>query len=132
MKEKSFHEALTYESFVERLDYLRLYSDNPSNQQRKLMNKFYKSYAWKQARDFVIHRDLACDLAVPNLFIEGPILVHHIQPITEEDLMNNSPLLLSPDNLITVSMNTHNKIHYRNEKDDPVVLDRTPGDTNLW
>lgn len=130
---KTYSELITLESFVERLEYLRLYKENPSNKERDLLNKFYKSRSWNEIRKNVIRRDLGCDLGVPNLFInDGHILVHHIVPITFDDLVNESPLLLDPNNLITVSYDTHNKIHYRTEVDDKTVIERKPGDTKLW
>lgn len=128
---KSYKELLEFDSYDERLEYLRLYSDNPSNEDRAFMNSFYKSHAWKQVRDFVIHRDLGCDLGASNIYIDGPILVHHINPITEEDILNGSELILDPNNLISVSYETHNKIHYSNKSKEPFV-ERKPGDTRLW
>lgn len=130
---KTYNELITLESFVERLEYLRLYKENPSNKERDLLNKFYKSRLWNEIRKIVIRRDLGCDLGVPNLFInDGHILVHHIVPITFDNLVNESPLLLDPNNLITVSYDTHNKIHFRTEVDDKTVIERKPGDTKLW
>lgn len=131
---KSYSELMSLESFDERLDYLRLYSQNPSNENRNIMNKFYKSYAWKVVREAVIKRDLGCDLAVQNLFIgdnNETIIVHHINPITIEDVTNNSSKCLDMENLITVSSSTHNTIHYREEVEDKYV-ERSPGDTKLW
>lgn len=96
-----------------------------------MMGRFYKSNAWRKVRDAVIKRDLGCDLGVNRLYIDGEIIVHHINPITEEDLEKGSDLLLSMDNLITVSYDTHNKIHYSTEE-DYIWKERKPGDTTLW
>lgn len=129
---KSYHELVALDSYEERLKYLRVYSDNPGNQDRALMNRFYKSNAWKVARDKAIRRDLGCDLGIPNLFIDNDtIVVHHINPVTIDDLENGSDLLLDMDNLITVSSTTHNIIHYAKYEDDEIV-ERKPGDTILW
>lgn len=129
---KTYNELITLDSYLERLKYLRLFSRNPANADRALMNRFYKSNLWLEVRDRVIHRDLGCDLGVENMFINnGHILVHHIEPITVQDLIDESSKLWDMNNLITVSYDTHNKIHYKNEKEDPFV-ERRPGDTKLW
>lgn len=129
---KTYSECVALESYSERLNYLRTYGNNPSNANRVLMNEFYKSSAWLAIRDTVIKRDLAQDLGVQNLFIEeGPILVHHIVPITIDDVMDGSFLLFDLENLITVSLDTHNSIHYFKEKTFEYV-ERKPGDTLLW
>lgn len=129
---KTYSELITLDSFVERLKYLRLYSNNPANANRELMNHFYKSKLWQQVREYVIRRDLGCDLGIENMFInDGHILVHHIEPITMQDLIDESNKLWDADNLITVSYDTHNKIHYKNKIEDPVI-ERRPGDTKLW
>lgn len=129
---KSYSECIALESFSERLNYLKVYGQNPSNENRGLMNDFYKSNAWLSIRDTVIQRDLGQDLGVQNLFIEdGPILVHHIVPITIDDVIKGSPFLFDLENLITVSLNTHNTIHYSKEK-TIMYIERRPGDTMLW
>lgn len=129
---KSYKELLTLDSYDKRLAYLLTKGKNPSNTERKLMNLFYKSDAWKYAKNEAIKRDLGCDMALDNMFIkDGPIIVHHINPIFLEDVENNDPKLLDLNNLVTVSLNTHNTIHFY--KDDIVVWkERTPGDTKLW
>ena len=129
---KSYTELIKLETYQERLDYLLLYLDNPSNQNRKLMNAFYKSSAWLAARDAVLKRDLGCDLGIDFMYIEdGPMLVHHINPITEDDVLQGSSFLFDMDNLITVSKDTHNTIHYRTAKAEEFI-ERKPGDTKLW
>lgn len=136
-KTKSYSELMTLDGYDSRLNYLRLHSNNPANENRSALNRFYKSYGWKKIREEVIRRDLGCDLAVPNLFIKDndwskeEIIVHHINPITEEDLIHGSPLLLDMDNLITVSTSTHNTIHYYTGVED-VYVERHEGDTKLW
>lgn len=100
------------------------------------MNRFYKSKVWLELRERIIKRDLACDLGVPNLFIDvdkpgESIIVHHINPISVEDFENGSDLLLDPNNLITVSASTHNTIHYSTVEHEEYI-ERAPGDTKLW
>lgn len=129
---KSYSELIKKASFSERLEYLRLFSANKGNENRKLMNAFYKSDIWKKTRENIIIRDWGCDLGISGLSIaDDTILVHHINPITEEDVLNHSDKLLDPENLITVSLKTHNLIHY-NLKDDGPSPERKPGDTKLW
>jgi 5-methylcytosine-specific restriction endonuclease McrA len=92
---------------------------------------FYQSTTWKVLRRKIIDRDLGFDLGVFGVYIDGHIIVHHINPIDESDIVYQTKKLLDPDNLITVSGNTHNLIHYnRQEKEEWV--ERKPGDTKLW
>lgn len=71
------------------------------------------------------------DLGVFGVYIDGPMYVHHINPINEHDIRRQTKKLLDPENLITVSMNTHNSIHYKKIEKEPWV-ERRPGDTKLW
>lgn len=82
----------------------------------------------------IIDRDIGFDLGVFGIYIEGIVLVHHINPITEHDIIYQTSKLLDPENLITTSIDTHNKIHYGSPKitDGGVWVERTPGDTKLW
>lgn len=128
----TYSELIKLDSWLERLDYLRTFGDNPSNQDRFLMNKFYKSDSWLYWRAEAIKRDLGCDLGINNLFIEeGPILVHHINPISIEDVRNGFSILFDLNNLITCSLDTHNRIHY-DKKSITTWEERKPGDTKLW
>lgn len=128
----SYSELIKLDSYLERLNYLRTFGDNPSNQDRFLMNQFYKSNQWLFVRDEVIKRDIGCDLGIVNLFIEeGPILVHHINPISIEDVANRSSFLFDLNNLITCSLATHNRIHY-DKYSSTEWIERKPGDTKLW
>lgn len=128
---KTYSEMLKFDSFGDRLKYLKLLGihHEPAHD---ISNKFYKSREWQALREEIIERDFACELGVPGMFIEGPILVHHINPITEKDLSEwNEYKLLNPDNLISLSMNTHNNIHYGKVAMEP-FKERTPEDTKLW
>ncbi len=130
---KSYSELIKLESYAERLAYLQLYGDNPANVHRDLMNRFYKSELWKLARKQAIVRDFGRDLGLPGFDIsEGEsVIVHHINPITEEDVEQMDPSIFDPENLITVSYDTHNKIHYRATEQESYT-ERKPGDTKLW
>ena len=128
----SYSELIHLGSYLERLNYLRTFGDNPSNQDRFLMNQFYKSNQWLFVREQAIKRDIGCDLGITNLFIEeGPILVHHINPISIEDVANGSSFLFDLNNLITCSLATHNRIHY-DKNSTTEWIERKPGDTKLW
>jgi len=128
--ERSYSELITFNTFTERLEYLKLL-DNNVNSPRHMSMPFYKSRAWKTTRDMIIERDLGFDLGAFGVYIIGPIHIHHINPITEYDIRNFTDKLLDPENLIMSSANTHNLIHYRNVVEEKWV-ERKPGDTKLW
>lgn len=127
---RSYSELVTIVGYDQRLEYLKLL-DNNALSPRHMSMAFYKSYAWLKVRDEVIKRDLGFDLGVFGVYIDGPMLVHHINPISEHDIMYHTEKLLDPENLITTSKTTHNKIHYNVEAKE-VWKERTPGDTKLW
>lgn len=127
---KSYSELITLESFDERLEYLKLLDNNVTSP-RHMSMPFYKSDMWKTVRKRIIDRDLGFDLGVFGVYIDGSIIVHHINPINEQDILFQTARLIDPENLITVSTNTHNKIHYSTTIKEPWV-ERTPGDTKLW
>lgn len=122
---KFYSEMATMRSFKERLDYLMLLDGNVKSPRKNAM-KFYKSKTWKQVRKEIIFRDLTFDLGVTGVDIMDKVLVHHINPITDDDILNESRKLYDPENLITVSLNTHNIIHYGSKEDD--YVERQPGD----
>lgn len=127
---KSYEEMLTLESFEDRLAYLQLLDNNVSSP-RHMSEAFYKSEVWKFVREQVILRDLGFDLGVFGVYIPDQVIVHHINPITEYDIVNMTSKLTDMNNLITTSINTHNKIHYK-VKEREVWVERKPGDTILW
>ena len=92
---------------------------------------FYKSKIWETTRDIILERDLGFDLGVFGVYIDGAMYVHHIDPITEYDIVHMTKKVLDPENLITVSGDTHNKIHYNKQEKD-IWVERKPGDTKLW
>lgn len=127
---RSYSELILLPSFSERLEYLKLL-DNNATSPRHISEQFYKSHIWRTIRKQILARDLGFDLGVPGIYIDGTMLVHHINPINENDIIYQTKRLLDPDNLITVSLNTHNLIHYNRDVKTPFV-ERTPGDTKLW
>lgn len=124
-----YSEVVKLKTFDERLDYLKLWNV-PHVSPRGISQRLYKNAVWGETRDSIIKRDFGFDLGVFGIYIDGPIYVHHINPITEEDLMEWRPCLLDPENLISTSLNTHNFIHYK--PGDTPYVERTPGDTTLW
>jgi 5-methylcytosine-specific restriction endonuclease McrA len=127
---RSYSELILLNSFDERLEYLKLL-DNNATSPRHMSGPFYKSNIWKTVRQQIIDRDLGFDLGMFGVYIEGPMLVHHINPINQSDIMYQTKKLLDPENLITVAVNTHNLIHY-NKVEKETWVERTPGDTKLW
>lgn len=127
---KTYSELMSFDSFEDRLNYLKLL-DNNAQSPRHMSMSFYQSTMWKRIRKEIIKRDLGFDLGVFGVYIDGPMFVHHINPINENDIVYMTDRLTNPENLITVSTNTHNLIHY-NVKPKEVWVERTPGDTKLW
>lgn len=133
---RRYSQLRRYETFDERFRYLRLMGSIGKDTfgfDRHVNQAFYRSLEWKQIRDFVIVRDDGCDLGVPGYEIHGSLLVHHMNPMTLDDIRHGNPNILDPDFLITTTHRTHNAIHYGDESLLPkVVVERTPGDTTLW
>lgn len=133
---RTYSELVKLRTFEERYNYLRI----PGNVgidtfgfDRYLNQKFYTSYQWRQVRRLVIARDEGCDLGVADRPIQRDILVHHMNPLTKEELEHGSLSLLDPENLITVSKRTHNAIHYgTNETLLQDWIPRQPNDHILW
>lgn len=123
-------------SFLDRFKYLKLngaVSETTFGSSRYLNQAFYRSSEWKKTRSRIIIRDLGCDLGVEGYDIYGRIYIHHINPITIEDVEERSTDLFDPDNLICVSFDTHEAIHYGDEnllRKDPIV--RRKNDTCPW
>lgn len=133
---KTYSELILLDDFYERFAYLNLNGktcEETFGVKRYLNQVFYRSKEWKKVRRDVLIRDNACDLGIPDMEIYGNAIIHHINPITEEDIKRNSYILLDPENLITVSFDTHNAIHYGN-KDSLIFLpiERNKNDTCPW
>lgn len=133
---RSYSELKKLKTFKERFEYLKLDGRiglETFGYDRYLNQVFYRSDPWKKARDIVITRDNGCDLGIDGYDIFDKVIVHHMNPMTIEDIENRNPDLLDPEFLITVSFNTHNAITYGSE-DLLVVepIERFPGDTKLW
>ena len=136
MRKRSYSELLQLKSFEERFAYLKLVGEvgvATFGYDRYFNQQFYHSSEWRRARNEVILRDNGCDLGIQDYEIHGRIYIHHINPITKSDVEQFSDRLLDSDNLICVSFDTHNAIHYGDERTLPKVpIDRAPGDTCPW
>lgn len=120
----------------ERFDYLCLRGEVGASTfgfDRWINQNFYKSKEWRDTRSRVISRDDGCDLGIQGYEIYSDLLVHHMNPISPEDIEHGKSWILDPEFLITTSLQTHNAIHYGDERllpRGPIV--RLPGDTRLW
>lgn len=136
MNIKTYSELITLPTFEERFRYLKLdgkVGEETFGFDRYLNQIFYKSEEWLALRDFVIVRDMGCDLGMPDREIRGRILVHHMNPISKEDILQRSKFLLDPEYLICTIKNTHDAIHYGDEGIlYTVPIERTKNDTCPW
>lgn len=137
MKILTYKELLTYKTFEERYNYLNLHGivgDKTFGVERYLNQMFYRSSEWKEIREYVITRDNGCDLGIRDMEILGSkIYVHHMNPITIDDIIKHSSRILDPNELITVSLSTHNALHYGEINDvKNLVVERKPNDTCPW
>lgn len=136
MSIKTYSELITFPTFKERYRYLRIggvVGQETFGFDRYLNQLFYKSPEWLSVRDQVIFRDSGCDLGIPGREIYSKILVHHMNPITKEDILKRSDLLLDPEYLICTVKRTHDAIHYGDDSilwSDPV--ERSRNDTCPW
>lgn len=135
-KIRTYRELRRLPTFEERFDYLVLrgtVGESTFGFDRWINQHFYQSTEWRNARDIAIIRDNACDLGVPGYEIGRELLVHHMNPVTAEDLENGEDWVLDPEFLITTTRRTHNAIHFGDERLLPKpFVPRAPGDTTLW
>lgn len=133
---RTYSELIKIKSFEERFRYLQLngvVGKETFGFDRFINQRFYRSNEWKSIRDFVIVRDNGCDLGVSGYEIKGKILIHHLNPICYEDILERKEALMDLENLICVSHNTHNAIHYGDESLLIKMTDeRTANDTCPW
>lgn len=136
MKIKTYSELIQLPTFKERFRYLKLggkVGEETFGFDRYLNQKFYKSKEWLSVRDYVIIRDNGCDLAMEDRPIESRIIIHHLNPITRDDIINQTEFLLNPEYMICTIKRTHDAIHYGDESllfDAPI--ERTKNDTCPW
>lgn len=120
----------------ERFDYLSLggrVGESTFGFDRWINQQFYRSREWRLIRNHVIARDNGFDLGAEDAPLVGAHLIHHMNPLTLDDIEESTENLLDPEFLITTSLRTHNAIHYGDKRQLPrPFVDRTPGDTRLW
>ena len=133
---RTYTELSQLKTFKERFEYLKLdgvIGMDTFGHSRYLNQYFYRTPEWKRIRDLVIIRDNCCDLGVPGYELDKHVYIHHMNPITREDILNHSMDILNPEYLITVSMRTHNAIHYSDESQIFTGYEeRKPNDTCPW
>lgn len=136
MSIKTYSELITIPTFEERFEYLQLKGSvgkDTFGYDRHLNQVLYRSPEWKRLRNQIIIRDCGCDLACEGYDINSKVLIHHLNPITVEDVLARSRKVFDPDNLVCVSHNTHNAIHYGDVDllvTGPII--RTKNDTCPW
>lgn len=136
MRIKTYSELITFSTFEERFEYLRLkgiVGQETFGFDRYLNQILYSSKEWKSLRNKIIVRDNGCDLALEGFEIHGRILIHHINPITIDDVIKRREMVFDPENLICVTHNTHNAIHY-GDKSLLITgpIERRANDTCPW
>jgi hypothetical protein len=135
-KIRTYSELTQFETFEDRYAYLRLGGGVGASTfgfDRYINQAFYTSTEWRRARRIVIARDSGCDLGVLGMHIHANLLVHHMNPVEIDDLLDHEEWVLDPEYLITTSQNTHNAIHYGGASILPQkAVARAPGDTKLW
>lgn len=133
---KTYTELIALSTFKERFDYLKLngkIGEETFGFDRYLNQQFYRSQEWKKIRNQIIIRDNACDIAHPDFPIAGRIYIHHLNPITSEDIINHTRYLVDPEFLVCVSYDTHYSITYGDEGLLPSgPVERKPNDTCPW
>ena len=133
---RTYSELIAFPTFEERYRYLKLdgrVGEDTFGFDRYLNQMLYTSKEWRDIRDYVIVRDNGCDLGIPDREIHSRILVHHMNPIRQEDILRRSKFLLDPEYLICTIKNTHDAIHYGDESS--LILappERSRNDTCPW
>lgn len=133
---RTYSELIEFETFEERFEYLKLKGSvgiETFGFDRYLNQVLYHSDEWKRTRDIVIIRDNGCDLGIDDREIHGRIIIHHMNPITEQDILRHSSKIFDPEFLITTMIDTHNAIHYGDEYLlSGRIIERRANDTSPW
>lgn len=136
MKIRTYTELKSLKTFEERFRYLQLRGKlgvETFGFDRYINQIFYNSSEWKRVRNNIIVRDNSCDLGILDRELFGNVRVHHMNPITVDDLETGSDFLFDPEFLICTSLNTHNAIHFGDEKNlIKLPQERRKGDTTPW
>ena len=135
-EQRSYTELSMIDLYSDRFEYLSLdgvVGFETFGFKRYLNQKFYTSTEWRTIRNHVIVRDDGCDLGHPDRPILGKIIVHHMNPMVSRDIRHAESYILDPEFLISVSLSTHNAIHYGSKEVlQQKTIERKPGDTRLW
>lgn len=133
---RTYSELRRFETIEERYRYLKLggvVGRDTFGYDRWMNQDFYRSREWRNIRHHVIARDLGCDLGVEDHEIHDRVYVHHMNPIKPDDLIQGESGVIDPEFLISVTLRTHNAIHYGDETQlRQKFVERRPGDTKLW
>lgn len=136
MKIRTYTELSSLRTFEERFRYLQLKGQigvATFGFDRFFNQRFYTSQSWRTVRNYVIVRDQSCDLGIDGRDIYGYVRVHHMNPISIEDLECGNADILDPEFLICTSLDTHNALHFGTESNVfRLPRERTKGDTTLW
>lgn len=136
MRTRTYSELRGIKTFEDRFEYLSLsgiVGESTFGFDRWVNQRFYTSREWRSVRDRVILRDDGCDLGIPGYEIAAEILIHHMNPVTERDILEGEPWIINPEFLITTTRRTHNAIHFGNGNQlYRSLVPRRPGDTRLW
>lgn len=133
---RRYSELVQIPKYEDRFHYLKIFGtvgESTFGFERNLNQRFYRSIEWRRLRDIVISRDEACDMAFPGYDIYDRVYVHHMNPIMIDDLRRGNDDILDPEYMISVTLNTHNAIHFGDESllSKPLV-ERKANDTLLW
>ena len=135
-KIRTYSELTRLDTFIERFRYLSLrglVGETTFGFDRWMNQMFYSSREWRHIRTQVIARDNGCDLGIEGREINARLYIHHMNPMTFDNISHGDPQILDPEYLITVTHQTHNAIHYGDERQLPQPpVERSRGDTLLW
>lgn len=133
---RTYSELIELTTFEDRFRYLKLEAnvgDATFGFDRYLNQQFYRSSEWKRLRNEIIIRDNACDLGIPDRELDKRIIIHHMNPITKDDLIHQTDFLLNPEYLICTCHKTHLAIHYGDENIlEQAIVERSKNDTCPW
>lgn len=136
MSTRSYTELVRYSTLEDRFEYLKLgaqVGESTFGFDRYINQAFYRSTQWKHIRNHVIARDRGLDLGVEGYEVHDRVIIHHMNPMGVEDIVDGDESILDPEYLIMTTHRTHNAIHYGDKRLlTPKLVARTPGDTRLW
>lgn len=133
---RTYSDLKRLDTLEERFNYLKLrgvVGDPTFGHERYINQTFYRSKQWRDIRHEIIVRDQGCDLGIEGYEIHSRLIIHHLNPMAPVDITSGGTHILDPEYLITTTLQTHNAIHYGDERLLPrELVVRTPGDTKLW